>query len=107
MKNANLTPAQIRRKEKVNEAVKRHYARKKAQANGELIGPELAIRCLQKDSLKVENFKVDKDGVKYRMSRNGGNAVAITMHDTHTGERTRKSYKDIQTAALAFRALVK
>lgn len=86
------------------EASRRCRARQKAILNGELLSPELALRSLQPKAIKVENFKMEIGNKTIRLNRNGGTAVAmITTEKTDNGTvKTRKSFKDIQTAVREF-----
>jgi len=86
------------------EASQRCRARQKAILNGELFTPELALRSLQPKAIKVENFKMEIGNKTIRLNRNGGTAVAmITAEKTESGTvKTRKSFKDIQTAVREF-----
>lgn len=90
------------------EASRRCRARQKAIANGETITPDLAVRSLQPTALKVENFKMSVDNKTVRLSRNGGEKVAMTIAEQTVDGiiRTRKSFKNLKDAVKAFQEFV-
>lgn len=86
------------------EASRRCRARAKAIEKGQVLTPELMIRSVQPKAKKVENFKVDFGDKVVRLNRNGGKKVAIVVNEN--GKRTRKSFKDIDTAISNFKDML-
>lgn len=83
------------------EASRRCRARAKIVQRGELLPPELVVRSTQPKAKKVENFKIDLGDKQLRLNRNGGEKVALVINEKD--KRTRKSFKNIDKAIVAFR----
>lgn len=90
------------------EASRRCRARQKALANGETISPDLALRALQPQAMKVENFKMTVGNKTVRLNRNGGEKVAMSIAESTAKGivRTRKSFKNLTEAVKAFQTVI-
>ena len=90
------------------EASRRCRARAKCIQNGDPLTVDLVIRSLTKNGLKLDNFKVELENKSVRLNKNGGNAVAMVIIEKSNDKivKTRKSFKDLKTAAIAFKEIV-